>query len=276
MSSSVNYPIREYKSTPYDVSKHPDKIEGREYGVIYSVFNRLDMTQRTLPVLINETKKAEIIVVNDGSTDGTKDWLKTVVGPTVINCDKNMGIAASQNKAIQLCLHRGYKYIVFHDNDVIMGKNWIEGLRKVVDSDKRIGIVSPIFNTNGAPQINKHMKPHFTPTVNIVKREVFEDVGLFDENFIGFGSQCVDFIMRVYLAGWRAYTVSWVAGRHFAHATVGVGFSRGWWSDDKMTKHNIAVWVAKWNGERFNRSRSFLKWTGERVLELYGENWING
>lgn len=265
------YPIRVYEETPYNVKQHKE-VKGKEYGLIYSVFNILEMTKRTLPILIAEVKEnTEIIVVNDGSTDGTKDWLKTISNITVINCEKNLGIAGSQNKAIQLCLHRGYKHILFHDNDVIMQKSWIGKLRKFLDSDKRVGIVSPCFHA----QEQKTITPHYTPTVKMVKADVFVDIGHYDERFTGFGSQCVDFAMRMYLAGWRAYRIGWIIGEHFAHATVGIGFKVGWWNDERMTNHNVKAWMEKWH-ERFNNSRPFLVWTGQKVKEIYGENWLNG
>lgn len=264
------YPIRVYEETPYDVKQHKE-VKDKKYGLIFSVFNCLEMTKRTLPILIAEVKEnTEIIVVNDGSTDGTKDWLETIDDITIIDCKKNLGIAGSQNKAIQLCEYRKYDYILFHDNDVIMKKDWINKLRKFLDENKKVGIVSPCFNQYDE---SSRIIPHFTPTVNMVRAEIFIDVGHYDEKFTGFGSQCVDFAMRVYLAGWRGYKIGWVTGEHFAHTTVGIGFKIGWWNDKKMTKHNIDAWMNKWH-ERFNNSRPFLKWTAERIKELYGDNWL--
>lgn len=284
-----NYPITKYKETPYDVTQHP-KVENKKHGLIFSVFNRLDVTKFTLPILISEVKNnTEIIVVNDGSTDGTKEWLKTIPDITVINCQKNVGIAESQNKALQLCKHRNYEYTIFHDNDVIMNKDWVGELRKVLEQDKRIGIVGaslPVLYQKFSAELTKgeivrHIaqvaisaphtkKPHFSPTVNMVKREVFEQVGHFDEVFTGFGSQCVDFIMRVYLAGWKAYTLNWVIGNHFIHSTVGIGFGKKWWSAEKMTTHNVNAFVKKW-GMRFNNSKPFLRWVRQQLKE----DWFN-
>ena len=43
--------------------------------LLYTTFNRLEYTKRTLPRLIEATPEAEIYIVDNGSTDGTQEYL---------------------------------------------------------------------------------------------------------------------------------------------------------------------------------------------------------
>lgn len=102
-------------------------------SIIIPTFNRVE----TLKICINHIKKSsidpktyEIIVVNDGSTDGTKKFLETQKNIIALN-QENQGQAVARNKAIKKA--KG-EIILFIGDDIFIDKNL---LKEHIESHKK-------------------------------------------------------------------------------------------------------------------------------------------
>ncbi|MCK7508781.1 MAG: glycosyltransferase [Desulfobacterales bacterium] len=81
-------------------------------SIVLPVFNNLPYTKKCLQALLkNTTKDAyEIIVVNDASTDGTRDYIESLGGAMrVLNNSENAGFTMACNKGARIA--RG-KYVL--------------------------------------------------------------------------------------------------------------------------------------------------------------------
>jgi GT2 family glycosyltransferase len=81
----------------------------------------------------------KILVIDNGSTDGTIDYLRELENDSIIDLienGENIGIAKSLNKGIKWC---GDDDFCFVSNDVVVGYNWLERLRAGVYSHCEIG-----------------------------------------------------------------------------------------------------------------------------------------
>ncbi len=77
-------------------------------SVIIPTFNRLDLLKETIQSVRNQTyEDFEIVVVNDGSTDGTGAWLREQANLRVVE-QSNSGIAASRNKGASVAAEHGW------------------------------------------------------------------------------------------------------------------------------------------------------------------------
>ena len=105
--------------------------------VLFLTFNRLYYTEITLPALLESSENAsyKIRIVDNGSTDGTVEYLKKLSHPQierVIYNRKNEGLVKptknfwKESKA---------EFIGKIDNDILVPKGWIE---KLVDAHKKI------------------------------------------------------------------------------------------------------------------------------------------
>lgn len=93
-------------------------------SVIISTFNRKDLVLEAITsVLAQEPKNYEIIVVDDGSTDGTADFLTSLKLPIEIISQENSGVANARNRGIKEA--RG-QYLAFLDSDDL----WLPGILK--------------------------------------------------------------------------------------------------------------------------------------------------
>lgn len=111
--------------------------EAPTMSVVIPTFNRRDQLVDVLRALAHQDTSAsfEVIVVSDGSTDGTDEYLrsdKTPV-PIVTRFQQNRGPAAARNVGIASA---SGEYVVFLDDDVVAGPSL---LRAHLDAHRRLG-----------------------------------------------------------------------------------------------------------------------------------------
>jgi GT2 family glycosyltransferase len=120
------------------------------YSLITLSYNKLACTRRCLSALITDSAVDapwEMIVVDNGSTDGSGEWCDTEltalgaahhVPVTVLHNSGNVGCSYSRNRAIAAA--RG-EYLVFADNDIApRTRRWMPGLRDALASVPHAGM----------------------------------------------------------------------------------------------------------------------------------------
>ncbi len=117
-------------------------------SIIILTYNNLEKTKLCLESIRKYTKDEiyEIIVIDNNSTDGTKDWLKTQDEIKVIYNDNNLGFPIGCNQGIEVA---NYNYdILLLNNDTIVTNNWLTNLRKCLYHNNNTGAVGAISNCN--------------------------------------------------------------------------------------------------------------------------------
>ena len=175
----------------------------------------------------------EIIVVDNGSTDGTGDSIERLFHEVkLVKSNRNLGVTGGRNLGAK---HSSGEYIFFLDHDTIVDKNTLNELMGVMQSDPNIGVAGPAiyyyngpkrvwalgtsinmltgrvsFNHEGKTdngQFVKAIEVQVLPTAILVKREVIDKVGLFDDVFFAVYED-TDFCFRVKEAGYKVLCVS--------------------------------------------------------------------
>lgn len=90
-------------------------------SVIVPTYNRLERLRRVLEALREQTMPVdqfEVIVVSDGSSDGTDDWLASGAAPlpVIVATQPNQGPAAARNRGVE---RSNAELLLFLDDDVI-------------------------------------------------------------------------------------------------------------------------------------------------------------
>lgn len=99
--------------------------------VLYTTFNRLEYTRKTLPALCENTPQGEITIIDNGSTDGTRGYLfsKDLAFPNIkriILNTQNSGISAAMNEFFAMTVQD--PYVAKVDNDTLVHEHWLDGL----------------------------------------------------------------------------------------------------------------------------------------------------
>lgn len=123
--------------------------ERQDYlSIIIPAYNSCDKLEALLDNLISQRitngVQAEIIVINDGSTDGTAEMLATKGNIKVIN-QENKGVAAARNVGLEASTG---KYISFIDADDIVSDSYIRTLTTEITSDDCGWITFPWAKTD--------------------------------------------------------------------------------------------------------------------------------
>ena len=208
------------------LSPDAEMLKGSPFScsIIIPVFNKTELTQQCLTHLAEVTTETsyEVIVVDNDSSDGTAEFLSSLRGDIkVITNSENLGFAKACNQGAAAAKA---KYLVFLNNDTIPKPGWLKSLVCEVDSYKDVAVVgskllysddtiqhagvvfSRLFHTpyhlfSGAsgslPAVNARKEfQSVTAACMLVRKEIFEKVGGFDEGFVN-GFEDVDFCLKI-------------------------------------------------------------------------------
>jgi len=184
-------------------------------------------------VLAQTLEDYEIIVVDNGSTDGSVELVRSrFPGVRLIENKRNLGYAGGANVGFQSATG---EVLALLNQDTVPHPDWLAELLAVLDGDKEIGIVgSKILSTDGVTlqhagaylpwplvqgihygrgekdegQYNELREVDYvTGAAMAIKRPVLEAVGLFDEGFFPGYFEDVDLCFRARQAGYRVVYV---------------------------------------------------------------------
>ena len=105
---------------------------------IIVTYNRLELLKECINSLLNSDEVVDILVVNNNSTDGTKEYLNNLSNngknkTCVFNLETNLNGAGGFNFGIKKALKHNYKYLWIMDDDTIVYKNALSELYKVAN-----------------------------------------------------------------------------------------------------------------------------------------------
>jgi glycosyltransferase involved in cell wall biosynthesis/Tfp pilus assembly protein PilF len=175
----------------------------------------------------NTHAPTELIVVDNGSSDASLEWLRTQKDIHLIEVGENIGLAAARNRGLEIA---NGSTILFCSQNILFTPNWREPLIGHLQAWPDIGAVGPVSNIESAsqgvdgPSRNEDLErwaldralthpDRFQYSTRIhgscllIRRDVIDDVGGFDDAFFPHGFEVDDFCVRLGLAGWRLRVV---------------------------------------------------------------------
>ncbi|GBF33467.1 glycosyl transferase family 2 [Desulfocucumis palustris] len=206
-------------------------------SIIILTYNELYYTRKCIEsIRIYTGVPYELVLVDNGSGDGTAEFLSSLQGAKVILNSSNLGFAAGCNQGLAAAAGEN---ILLLNNDTVVTPNWLGNMLGCLDSRNDIGLVGPCSNYVGSgnqvevsygsiremiefarrfnlPDPSKwrqHSSYWLSGFCLLGKKWLFDLVGPFDQRFKTGSWEDVDYSVRVTAAGYKLF----VAGDVFIH-----------------------------------------------------------
>lgn len=113
-------------------------------------YNGIGWIERCLNSLLDSKVKIHMIIVDNGSKDGTLEIIKNNYSDVIlIETGQNLGFAKANNIGIKKALEIGSDYVFLLNQDAWIEEDTISEMLKAFKLDEKVGLVSPI-HLNGS------------------------------------------------------------------------------------------------------------------------------
>ena len=235
-------------------------------SIVIPLFNHLGETREMLASLLVSLEQRddwEIVLNDDGSTDGTREWLDTLDHPRIrtMKNDANRGFSRTCNRAVRQS--RG-EVLVLANNDLVYAPGWLEPMLGLLhDPALHAGVVGNVQRAvNGGAIDHAGVDVNYrgqldhirtlaegeagaahverfavTAACCMIRREVFDAVGGLDERYLN-GCEDMDLCFKVARLGLRHY----VAPRSVIQHHVSLTRSRSSLQNEKNSELLFGEW----------------------------------
>jgi len=258
-----------------------------EVTIIVLTWNGLEYTRACLDSLSAHTAldgDVQVIVVDNGSTDGTLSYLRSLDWIRLLENDRNLGFVRGNNVGIRAtCSDHD---VLLLNNDIVIPQNgWLEEIRRVAYSTEDIGVVGcrlilpdgrllhagaymPLGSFWGQQigslekDVNQFNRDRSVQCVvgacMYIKREVLDTIGLLDEVFFSYFED-TDYCLRAAEAGFRTVCAGGVTLIH--HENVSTRVNRV--SFSKIFLKSQRIFRKRWERRLKGRYEASVLWHSE-------------
>ena len=262
-------------------------IKNRKTSIIILTYNNLVYNNLCIDSIRKYTKENsyEIIVVDNNSTDGTREWLKEQNDIKAILNDENVGFPKGCN--IGIAASDKENDILFLNNDTIVTPRWLDNLKACIYSTDKVGATASISNNcsnyqsvsvpyidiqdmisyadaNNVTNPEKwEQKSRLVAFCMLIKRDVLNKIGIMDERFTPGNFEDDDLCMRIIEAGYKLI----LCNDSFIHHFGSSSFNKDYAKFSNILAINLKKFEDKW-GFNSNASSTLKFDVIQRIDEL--------
>jgi len=233
-------------------------------SIIMLTWNQLPYTQMGLESIRKHTHLPyELIMVDNGSTDGTADWLRGQSDLHLIANVENLGFAKGVNQGLAVATGEN---VLLLNNDTVVTPGWLRRLLEGLHSEPTVGLAGPVSNFVSGPQqisvpyqtlaglegfawdwgrAQRGKREEYDRLVGfclLIKREVLDKIGELDERF-GLGNfEDDDLCRRARQAGYKLL----ICRDSFIHHFGGRSFIGNQLPSGDILRENYLRYAEKW------------------------------
>lgn len=205
------------------------------FSVVIPTLNEGKMLHMTVDSILSKTTypNYEVIIVDDGSTDGSCDLYKEYDNRVHVIRSNGLGVACARNFGAE---NSKGEYICFLDAHCTVSKNWLDGFIQTLNI-LGVGMVGPAFTklNESEPQgcgmawidaslettwyypldtENAYDVPLTTGACQAFRKDIFIETGRYEEGFTRWGFEDTEMCLRIWLLGYRVMGNSTVIVAH--------------------------------------------------------------
>jgi glycosyltransferase involved in cell wall biosynthesis len=184
------------------------RTEHLKASVIITTKNRKDDLRKALSSVLTQTSNPEVIVVDDGSTDGTADLAKQEFPSVrVERSDTSLGLICQRNRAARMA---STPILISIDDDAVFSTpTIIESTIREFDHPRVGAVAIPFVDVNRSPAIHQrapnpkgvYATYSYIGTAHAIRRDVFLGLSGYREILFHQGEE-EDYCIRMLNAGW--------------------------------------------------------------------------
>jgi GT2 family glycosyltransferase len=203
-------------SQPQSQDRQSQSHKPVEASIIVPTFNGAARIANCLDALLEQTagRDAEILVVNDGSTDNTVDVVRRYSTVALIN-QANAGPAAARNRG---AMESSGKVILFTDDDCVAAPQWLNSMLQPFDDPKVVG-AKGVYRTRQKSSVARFVQTEYEDRYRLMdgsdsidfvdtysaafRRERFFEMDGYDTSFPVACAEDVELSYRMSNSGWK-------------------------------------------------------------------------
>jgi GT2 family glycosyltransferase len=186
---------------------------------MFCTYNRLDFTKRMLDSFLkNTTSPYHLLIVDNGSTDGTPDYLHEMFDRSEYqNCLavklqlnlENKGIAVGRNQGLKLAEQFKDEYLSTLDNDIEFPVNWLEDCIDILKANPHFAVGMNFEHTKYPLQTINGKEFQVKPAGNlgtactVFPQSLHQAIGYFTTEYGLYGEEDADYFFRARMAGYQ-------------------------------------------------------------------------
>lgn len=182
--------------------------------------NAKDLTKQAIYSVLNQSIKVETYVIDNDSSDGTREMLAAFTNEWHVRTWRMTpahGVSASWNFGLNYLFNTaGCEHVLVINNDVVLRDDTYREL--LADCGLFVTAVSVDKIAGIQTEFVKSVRPHPDFSCFLIRREVWDKVGPFDESMVLYASDA-DYHLRMRQAGIEAYTIG-LPFYHYASGTL--------------------------------------------------------
>lgn len=241
----------------------------------------LDSLRATVDLSANE-----VILIDDGSNDGTREYLSGLPSPPFfleLN-NANLGYAKSNNRGAQKATG---EYLCFLNNDLVLTPGWLSPMVGLILDDESVGAIGNVqvhpvseqidhagvyFDHRGRPRhvLAPPQGPGLrsfsewnaaTAACLLMRKSVFWSIGGFDESYVN-GYEDVDLCVRLRLKGYRILVSHESIVKHHGRSSPG---------RRRYNRANLSRFLSRW--QSVTRQWGREEWPAEYLRHCRNRWW---
>ncbi|MFH1996762.1 MAG: glycosyltransferase family 2 protein [Candidatus Omnitrophota bacterium] len=265
--------------------------------IVIPIWNQFDLTKSCIESIRANTKCGyTVILVDNASGEPVRRYLEeldrdTGVATALIRNERNEGFIKAVNRGIA---RSSARYVCVLNNDTIVCEGWLGEMISIAEQDASIGIVNPSSNNLGQRPAEGESIEEFARRLEsqrgrssdmaaalgfcmLLKRELIEKVGVFDEVY-GMGNfEDTDLSRRSARAGFRCVRACGAYVYHEESSSFGISpnFERDF-------ARNRKIFEARWGAPKRvlyvlgSAGKNDLKKVSDESLSIAGKgNWVH-
>lgn len=241
-------------------------------SIIVLTYNNLAFNKQCIDSILHKTAygRYELIIVDNASTDGTREYLEELQSREVPNLkvilnDQNKGFAGGNNIGIKAAEGN---YILLLNNDTVVSRGWLTALIKHLENNPEYGMCNPVTNSIGNESMVRahyknilemqefayaytalHMDQEYSKTDRLplfataIRKETIDKVGILDDSYKVGMFEDDDYTERVLQGGFKIT----IAEDAFIHHINNGSFKKLKNEEyQKIFAANKAIFESKW------------------------------